>query len=64
MYLIISLHSDIEFSVVRLAQQIANHNKLSNESVVAYSNLDWAQDSELYKSVTSYFILIACEVTS
>ena len=42
MYLIISLHSDIGFSIVRLAQQMANYNKLSNESVVAYSDLDWA----------------------
>jgi len=89
MYLIISLHPDIGFSVVRLAQQMANplnkhyqaglhlcryllntckyqivYNKLSNESVVVYSDSDWTQDPESHKSMTSYFILIAYGVTS
>ena len=87
-YLIISSCSDIEYSVVRLAQQIANpsnkyyqaelylcryllntckyqivYNRLNNESVITHSDLDWAQDSESHKSVTSYFTLMAHEVT-
>ena len=32
--------------------------------MVAHSNLDWAQDLELHKSVTGYLTLIAQEVTS
>jgi len=40
------------------------YNKLSNKSVVAYSNSDWVQDSKSHKSVTGYFTLIACGVTS
>jgi len=39
------------------------YNRLSNESVVTHSDLNWAQDSESHKSVTSYFTLIAHEVT-
>ena len=74
MYLIIGSYPNIEFAIVKLAQQIANplneyyqaglhfcryllntckyqivYNGFSNESVVVYSNLDWAQDSESYK---------------
>jgi len=40
------------------------YNRLSNKSVIAHFNSDWAQDSELCKSVTSYFTLIAHGVTS
>jgi len=83
-YLIIGSHSDIEFAVVKLAQQIANlsnkhywaglhfcryllntykyqivYDGLSNESIVAYSDSDWAQDPESCKSMTCYFTLIA-----
>ena len=89
MYLMIGSHSNIGFSVVRLAQQIANpsnkhyqvvlhlcryllntckyqivYDRLSNESVVAYSDSDWVQDLELHKSMTGYFTLIAHGVTS
>jgi len=32
-------------------------------TVVAHSDLNWAQDLEFHKSVTSYFILLAHEVT-
>jgi len=32
---------------------------LSNESIVAHSDLDWAQDPESCKSVTGYFTLMA-----
>jgi len=35
------------------------YDGLSNESIVAYSDLDWAQDPELCKSMTGYFTLIA-----
>jgi len=40
------------------------YNGLSNESVVIYSDLDWAQDLESCKSVTDYFTLMAHRVTS
>ena len=40
------------------------YDGLSNESVVVYSDLDWAQDPELYKSITGYFTLVAHGVTS
>jgi len=39
------------------------YNRLSNESVIAHSDSDWAQDPELHKSVTDYFTLMAYEVT-
>ena len=32
-------------------------------TVVAYFDLDWVQDPEFHKSVTSYFTLIVFEVT-
>jgi len=35
------------------------YDGLSNESIVARSDSDWTQDPELYKSITSYFTLIA-----
>ena len=88
-YLMIGLHSDIEFAIVKLAQQMANssnehywvrlylyryllntykyqivYDRLSNKSIVAYSNSDWAQDPKLCKSMTSYFILMAYGVIS
>jgi len=84
----IGLYSDIRFTIVKLAQKIANflnkhywaglhfcryllstckyqiaYNRLSNKSVAAYSNSDWAQDLESYKSMTDYFILIAYRIT-
>ena len=40
------------------------YDKLSNESVVAHFDSDQAQDLESHKSMTSYFTLIAYEVTS
>ena len=40
------------------------YDKLSNKSVIVHSDLDWAQDPELHKSVTGYFTLIAHRVTS
>ena len=40
------------------------YNRLSNESVVTYSDSDWAQDPESYKSMTSYFTFMVCKVTS
>jgi len=40
------------------------YDGLSNKSVVAYSDSDWAQDSESHKSVTGYFTLMAYGVTS
>jgi len=40
------------------------YDRLSNESVVAHSNSDWAQDPESCKSVTSYFNLMTYGVTS
>jgi len=40
------------------------YNGLSNESVIAHSNSDWAQDPESHKSVTGYFTLMAHGVTS
>jgi len=40
------------------------YDRLSNESVVVHSDLDWAQDPESNKSVTGYFTLIAHGVTS
>ena len=42
--------------------QIA-YGGLSNKSIIAYSNLDWAQDPELHKFMTGYFTLMAQEVT-
>ena len=39
------------------------YNRLSNESVIAYSALDWTQDSESCKSMTGYFTLMAYRVT-
>ena len=85
----IGSYPNIEFSVVKLAQQMANplnkqywaglhlcryllnsckyqivYDGFSNESVVAYSNSDWAQDPESYKSMTSYFTLLAYGVIS
>jgi len=39
------------------------YNRFSNEFVVAYFNLDWAQDSESYKSITGYFTLMAYGIT-
>jgi len=38
------------------------YNRLSNMSIVAYSDSDWIQDPESYKSITGYFTLIACGV--
>jgi len=38
------------------------YDRLSNKSVVIYSDLDWAQDPESYKYMTGYFILIAHRV--
>jgi len=35
------------------------YNRLTNESVVVYSDSDWVQDPESYKSVTGYFTLMA-----
>ena len=64
MYLMIGSCSNIGFSVVKLAQQMANlSNEHSNEYVIAHSDSDWTQDPELYKSVTGYFILMAHRVT-
>ena len=40
------------------------YNKLSNESIVAHSNSDWAQDPESHKFMTGYFTLMAHEITS
>ena len=40
------------------------YDGLNNKSVVAYSNSDWVQDSELCKSMTVYFTLMAYGVTS
>jgi len=87
-YLMIGSHPDIEFAVVKLAQQIENlsnkhywaglhfcryllntykyqivYDGLSNESIVAYSDSDWAQNPESCKSMTCYFTLIAHGVT-
>ena len=89
MYLMIGLHSDIEFSIIKLAQQMANslnehywaglhlyryllntcnywivYDRLSNESIVAYSDSDCTQDPKLCKSITDYFTLMAHGVTS
>ena len=80
---------DIGFTVVKLAQQMANpsndhyrvglhlcryllvthrywlvYNRLSNESLVAYSDSDWGQDHKHHKSTTSYFTMLAQEITS
>ena len=38
------------------------YNRLSNESIIVHSDLDWTSDLELYKSMTGYFTLMACEI--
>ena len=38
------------------------YDRLSNKSVVVYSDSDWVQDPESCKSMTSYFTLITYEV--
>ena len=38
------------------------YDGLSNESVVAHSDSDWAQDPESCKFITGYFTLMACGV--
>jgi len=40
------------------------YNRLSNESLVAYSDSDWGQDHEHHKSTTGYFIMLAQGITS
>jgi len=40
------------------------YNELSNESFIAYSDSDWGQDHEHYKSTTSYFTILAQGITS
>jgi len=35
------------------------YDRLSNEFVVAHSDLDWAQDSESHKFIAGHFILMA-----
>jgi len=40
------------------------YDGLDNKSIIAHSDSDWAQDLESCKSVTSYFTLMAQEVTS
>jgi len=89
MYLMIGSRLDIGFTVVKLAQQMANssndhyrvglhlcryllvthryrlvYNRLSNKLLVAYSDSDWSQDHKHYKSTTSYFTMLAQEITS
>ena len=39
------------------------YNELSNKSVIAHSDSDWAQDLESCKSVTGYITLMAYRVT-
>jgi len=89
MYLMIGLRLDIGFTVVKLAQQIANssndhyqvglhicryllatfryqlvYNRLSNKSLVAYSDSDWDQDHEYCNSATGYFTMLTQGITS
>ena len=40
------------------------YDRLSNESIITYSDSDWAQDPESCKSVIGYFTLIAHKVIS
>ena len=40
------------------------YDRLSNKSIVAYSDSDWAQDLESHKYVTGYFTLMAWGVIS
>ena len=40
------------------------YDGLSNESVIAHSDLDWTQDPESHKSITGYFTLMTHGVTS
>ena len=35
------------------------YDRLSNKSVMIYSDLDWAEDPESCRYITSYFTLIA-----
>ena len=40
------------------------YDRLSNKSVIAHFNSDWAQDSKSHKFITDYFTLIAYKVIS
>ena len=40
------------------------YNGLNNKLLVAYSDSDWGQDHEPYKSTTGYFTMLAQGITS
>ena len=50
---------ELDYTFIDTYKYWIAYDGLSNESIVAHSDLDWIQDSKSCKYMTSYFTLIA-----